>query len=1191
MKMRPTGVLSLLSLLSCAAVFAAAGVAGADPPQITARKPLIELKASAPTFDPRNGKLSLTLVGALTDVHGRPCDIDVSAGLADGALTGVRGGSGLWRSLRVSTDAAGLTFDGAKLAGVLKFKAAASRRGGKPFELSLSLAAAAAPMDDTDTPAQRVLAGTWAAGPGGAGGKLTGVLSPVRKAGFFDRGHFDGGLKLRLDLGSQRVGWNHQRCATYLFPEPVDITKYTGLRVTVRTEKPRHDAMVTVWVRETDGSWYYVKGAVPLTDAENQATLRWTDLRVSEWVAPGSHLDEDNLFDCKAFDAFAVGVINPLGIGKVAFTLTGAELVREDLPPPAPVACAVTGKTLSVNGHNMVPAGIFGGFAYDLPQEYRPGCQRGLYAHSRPRIIRQMAARFGGESAPDWPKALDAFQGRGPRAALGKYLRGLVDDERVQQDLDATRVPDDMTQEKARVLPRGLAGLLDRLLELPIYAPAAWAGVALPDGLAAEVKRFQAGKCNHTERMEMNRRLLQAALPQLPPYRPRTEAFFVDCLGERKETAIFFRSDWQEQLRDFGRTYASHAKQAGVPVVFEFWNEPYLNWAEKSWIHYHPGHYRTDLREDGGPVAVRRSSQITERQVLDWKRLAGIFRAGKDAKEGDFAKRFHDALARDRRTAEQFDALKEGHAPGGDLARVLVRLVNEVVMPRGPRGRDEGNNRGRDFYKPEHFEGVALPKDIEALLPVLKEEAPDGRRTAILNRGLLSAKYPGMLGPDPAAGPPEIIPHFRWKKIPTGWRVVDDTAISYWSAKGNGFIYDSMMQVIGKAMKETFSGMKVFAGWGFRWNENHWGAWDLLYRDTIDRNIGWIDGIHEHHYQGEPIAMQGTYEVACAYGVTKYGKWLYSMNTETNDLLDSPARGRVDSDEKRRLSCDYRVMVYNMRDCLYSVLQCPDKAFGRTMIHYQRYPRATPVTWGMMKDLRGRLVATDSADRDVWCVASVDGTDPQAMPPQPGGQTLVVFVLNDHIHPRKVSLDVHAPDGTRFTGGSIERNTVDWNSFDLALQATDAEVAAGATKLHFDFELPGKLAWKVSLPLDKPITDKDQVRRRQFFSPDLLKQVRRDQPLATGVSLDPDVLKAAKRAWLRLVIEDVARGEAVVSVNGEAAKPVPPAYTADNVTQIVRVPLDVASLAPANSVRFTVAPGNHAGYRVDMTSIVLELRD
>ncbi len=483
-------------------------------------------------------------------------------------------------------------------------------------------------------------------------------------------------------------------------------------------------------------------------------------------------------------------------------------------------------------------------------------------------------------------------------------------------------------------------------------------------------------------------------------------------------------------------------------AVLEFWNEPYLNWAERSGIHYRPELYRVEKAVEGGPVAVKRK--------------------------------------------------------------------------------------------------------------------------------------------DPNA-PDEVIPHFKWKKTDKGWRAVDETAFTFWSGMGNGFIYDTMLAVMGKAVKETHPGVLVSGGWGFRWNEDHWDAWRLLYKNTVDRNITWIDAVHEHHYMGEPTGMHGTYEVLAAYGVTAHNKWLYSLNTETNDLLDSPARGRVDEPEKRQRSKECRQMAYNLRDCVYGVMQSPDKLLGRTVIHAYKMPEATRVAYGMMKNLRGRLIEAASTDPDVWVVASVDGTDPKAMPPGPG-QTLVVFVVNDSNHPRTVSLDVAAPAGTRFKPGTIERNAVDWATFAIDLKAEKTgPPEGGTTNMRFDLKLDSKLAWKVSLPLGGAVDDKDEVRRRQFFSRDIIQPVRRGKPFATSVALDPEALKRAQRAWLRIVVEGIARGEAVATVGGQAI-PLPAAYTQDNVTRILDLPLDPAVLKPKTDVAFSVAPGNHAGYQVDASSIVLEER-
>jgi len=855
-------------------------------------------------------------------------------------------------------------------------------------------------------------------------------------------------MALEVDMGAARVNWNHQKSSAIEFPEPRDWTAFTGLRVKVRTEKPRDDASVTVWLAEDDGSWYHVKDAVPLADAENEAFLRFDDFVLAEWVAPaGFHLDEDHWLDLKSIKALAIGVINPLGVGTVTFTVTAIDLVKEELPPPPVAKLTVTGKTLSVNGHDIVPAGIFGGFAFDLPQEYRPGCQRGLYPTTRPRIPRQTVARFKDrEPAPDWPKLLERLRSGLP---LPKFLMAKVDDGETMKRFERLRPPkpDDP---KGKEFPPDLARLLNNLLDKPLYDAEAWKGVAIPDALKPRLAALD--KLNQTELMELNRRLLEAAFPELPknPERGPTEAFYIDCFGERKETATYLtRDDWRETLGAWGRAFADNAKKSGCLAVLEFWNEPYLNWADRSGIHYRPELYRVEKAVEGGPVAVRRK--------------------------------------------------------------------------------------------------------------------------------------------DPNA-PDEVIPHFKWKKTDKGWRAVDETAFTFWSGKGNGFIYDSMLAVMGKAVKETHPGVLVSGGWGFRWNEDHWDAWRLLYKPTIDRNIAWIDAVHEHHYMGEPIGMHGTYEVLAAYGVTQHNRWLYSLNTETNDLLDSPARGRVEEPEKRQRSKEYRQMVYNLRDCVYGVMQSPDKLLGRTVIHAYKMPEATRVAYGMMKNLRGRLIEAASSDPDVWVVASVDGTDPKAMPPGPG-QTLVVFAVNDSNHPRTISLDIAAPEDTRFKAGTIEGNTVDWDTFAIDVKEEKTRPPEGGTpNAHFELKLDSKMAWKASLPLEGAIGERDQVRRRQFFSKDIIQKVRRGKPFATSVALDPETLKRAKRAWLRIVVEGIARGEATVDVGGQSIL-LPPAYTQDNVTRILDLPLDRATLGPQNAITFSVAPGNHAGYQVDMTSIVLEQRD
>jgi hypothetical protein len=393
-----------------------------------------------------------------------------------------------------------------------------------------------------------------------------------------------------------------------------------------------------------------------------------------------------------------------------------------------------------------------------------------------------------------------------------------------------------------------------------------------------------------------------------------------------------------------------------------------------------------------------------------------------------------------------------------------------------------------------------------------------------------------------------------------------------------------MLSAIARGVKETYPEVRVIAGWGFRYNEDHWAAWDILYKRTIDRNIKWIDGIHEHHYQGDTTSMNATYEVLTAYGVTEHDKWLHSYNTETNDLVDAPARGPIDTPQKARRSREYRRMTYNLRDCLYSCYVTPDKAASRTVIHNNHTPTATEIAYGQTKNLRGRLVETTSSERNVWVVSSIDGTDPNAMPREPG-ETMVVFVFNNHRTPRKIKVRIDAPDGTEFSSATQTSIVVDKETWKL--RTTDRKHATDGGTLATTITLPERSACKFNLPLKGEVTEAAQVVRKQFFSPDILNEVAPGKSLTTAIELDGAMLESARRGWLRLVLEQVAVGEGSVTVGGMTI-PLPKAYTGDNQAHIVEIPVRLKDLAEKTLLKFTVNEGPYSGYRVDMASIYLE---
>ncbi len=787
------------------------------------------------------------------------------------------------------------------------------------------------------------------------------VVRPVA-ADAFNRGSWDDGLRLAFDMGSQRRNWNHHRMARLAFSEPRDWSSYAGLRVRVRSDAPRYDAAVTIWLQEDDGCWYYLQNAVPLIDENNVAELRFEDFTEAEWVSPGPHVDENFRLDRDRIREFGIGVVNPLGVGPVSFVLESVEGLPATAQPE-PAQLVVSGQTMTVNHVEMVPVGLFGGYHPFLPERFRPGTQRAY--HTLPR---------GGPTKP------------------------------------------------------------------------------------------QMG-----------------------------EAFIIDMWGDRTQPApLLTNRNWRQQLIDASTDYATRAKEAPEQHVLEFWNEPYLNWA-RGRLHYNPRYFDQTKAVDGGEVFSINADMVIPH--FRWRAKV---------------------------------ELRAQNAEG--------QVVDRISVP----------------------DGAAVGDTFQATVQVRR--TIDGRRQRVDEEQTFT-----------------VVEH-------TSWEVYDESQFTYWSGRGNGFIYDRMAEVVCQTIHAISPETPIIVGWGFRWSEDHWAAWDMLYKPTIDATIEWIHGVHEHHYQGDVSAMHGTYEVLTAYGMAAHDKWLYSYNTETNDLLDVPARGHVDTPEKAARATHYRRLNYNMRDILYGVYQTPDKYRSRTVIHLDHTPKATEIAYGLMSDLRGRLVATTSDDEEVWVMASIDGTDPQSPRPE-GGHRLVVFVWNDHRDERAVDLQIAAPTGTTLGDGVLEQVTLDEQSWDFDIAQEPAPVVDNAYRLQTT--IPGRRPIKISFPLTGSPVEAAEISRRQYFADDILQWIRRDQPWQTTITIPAEELAGARRAWLRCVVESLAEGEALVRI-GDQELGIPRAMTGSNVCRIREVPIDLSALGPDNQLTFTVAPGNHAGYLVNMASIVIE---
>ena len=82
-------------------------------------------------------------------------------------------------------------------------------------------------------------------------------------------------------------------------PQPADWRNDRGLKLAIRTDRPRADAGVYVAVREADGSWYYHAWASDLTEARNEGIALFEDFSPPEHMSPpeGGYFDENGRLD------------------------------------------------------------------------------------------------------------------------------------------------------------------------------------------------------------------------------------------------------------------------------------------------------------------------------------------------------------------------------------------------------------------------------------------------------------------------------------------------------------------------------------------------------------------------------------------------------------------------------------------------------------------------------------------------------------------------------------------------------------------------------------------------------------------------------------------------------------------------------------------------------------------------------
>jgi hypothetical protein len=329
-----------------------------------------------------------------------------------------------------------------------------------------------------------------------------------------------------------------------------------------------------------------------------------------------------------------------------------------------------------------------------------------------------------------------------------------------------------------------------------------------------------------------------------------------------------------------------------------------------------------------------------------------------------------------------------------------------------------------------------------------------------------------------------------------------------------------------------------------------------------------LDFLTEHHYGGDPRKTAAEYEVATAYLDTRHGRRLPIYNTEANDLGASNA-GRA---------------AYNILDILTLIQVCPDKAAGRAMHGFgQDYlgNEGEEHAYLALAGLRGTIVSASASDPDVVTVAA-----------SPEEGRLVVFAFNNTPLDRRVELAV--PEG--FTPAAATALLADAPRHELQMRDVDGAFvpvpAEGKTVLR-DLavaaeagrapaaDLPPRSAVRWVLRKDgyRPTT----VRRtEQHFADAVIATVAPAKPLRAAV-VWRGTIKGAKAAAVRLVTDNLGRGEGVMSVNGHD---VPLPHGRDGLA--TDLPIDPSWLGTETVLEFRAAdPASSNGFAVYAASVLL----
>jgi hypothetical protein len=820
------------------------------------------------------------------------------------------------------------------------------------------------------------------------------------------------GVTFQFNLGTRRQNWNHARWAVYPFETPQDLQHADGILLEVTTAEPRRDVRVVLGIREADGSWYTHPDAVHLSaaDGRNQGVALFEHFGTPLHHSPpqGRFRDDNDKLDLDAITGIALGIVNPLGVGEVTFTLTRLETVRLRSARPEPARVQVTGHLLEFNGTDTLPSGLFGGF------------------------------HLG--------------QGRHERF------------------------------------------------------------------------RLAANRTIHHTGLEGEARL---GTPHTPIH--------INTVGDRvRPSPRLSNADWEPLSEALGRDMGRTAREAGIPLFIEYWNEPYLNWANYNRANFIPRHYDLSRAEEGGPVHIRHDGRIAPHLI--WTRDRRNYRPFMVSGAVHNQFRHLDHWRRGRRADGR--VLSSSAQPYRSMEHYYEGTWEPASHP--PHDVADGetyeyNGQILTAFTPWHIvdttqftfwsgKGMVKPylDPMLAFARGLREENPEA--TLIIGWG----NRPG---------------EDHWDAFRMLYQPVIDAAIDYIDAYND----------------HDYGGHPA--------NMN--AQYEVVTAYGVTRHNKWLYAYNTE--AGSNSDPQVFAESATHSADLDKFQWVTRKMMHALATVPDKARVFLHFGDGRHTG--------GSNSPWWS-----DTGEGRTM--------------ELLINLRGRLLHTRSTHPDLYVVAAIDGTDPFAPRPDflPDRKEFVVAVFNDRQDAREVQLDLRAPGGAHIGEGEVRFSEVINGEVHIRTEPAAARnnVYSGTVTLAprelrvFTFPLLNSAAlpknpetWDSALPL---------VRKRQVFAHTLLHDLTPDTPVSETLALPEDSLRNLQDARIRFVGRNLGPGDVVATLNGKPYE-LPAALPPENNDALRELRIDPSNLTPETTLEIAITNPDRAGGFLGMFSLILESLD